>query len=148
FRYWPLATTVLLVGGLSWWGWRAYHRPTPPGPFARGYAAFIREDYDAALREFDQALAVNRLDALAWYYRGRIYYEKKDYPRAVVAFNEAIRLAPTDPEMLAARYDLYLREEKDYDLALKDANTVETLAPKENPAGPRMVGRVYYLQKH
>lgn len=48
-----------------------------------------------AIADFDQAIRLDPLYAVAWAGRGEVYVEQKQYDRAIKDFSEAIRLAPT-----------------------------------------------------
>ena len=61
--------------------------------------------------------------------RGSAYYVKGDYDRAIEDYDQAIRLAPNDPNSAQAFYDrgnAYLNK-GDYDRAIQDFNKVSRL---------------------
>lgn len=74
-------------------------------PFMHAYArAFIRRGnaryavgaYDAAIKDYDEAIRLDPTHAAAFYGRGLAWYFKKEYDRAIRDFDEAIRLVPKD----------------------------------------------------
>jgi serine/threonine protein kinase/Tfp pilus assembly protein PilF len=62
--------------------------------YDRGNAWLEKEEYDRAIRDFDEAIQLDPNNAPAHQMRGRAWRFKKDYDEAVEDFNEAIRLRP------------------------------------------------------
>ena len=112
--------------------------------FQRGSAAMDRKDWDAAIKEFTEAIRLDSQDDGAYNNRGFAYAEKREYAKAIADYKEAIRLAPDDPIshtslawILATCPDAHLRDGKRaVELANrarklsggKDANDLENLA--------------------
>ena len=51
--------------------------------------------FDQAIDFYTQEIAANPGNSSAWFFRGVIWREKKDYDRAINDYNEGIRLNPT-----------------------------------------------------
>ena len=60
----------------------------------RGFAYRNRGDFDRAIADYSQALALNPSYALALYNRGIAYYDKRDVEHATRDMNQAIKLNP------------------------------------------------------
>ncbi len=74
------------------------------------------------------APTVPALDADAYYNRGRSYYNKKDYDRAIAEYNQALRLDPNYVYAYNNRGLVYYNL-KDYDRAIADYNQALKLDP-------------------
>jgi serine/threonine-protein kinase len=57
-----------------------------------GYVHYFLRDFDRALVEFENVLALDPHFAFAHYARGDVYAQQRRYPEAVVAFEESARL--------------------------------------------------------
>jgi tetratricopeptide (TPR) repeat protein len=93
--------------------------------FRRALALKLRKDFDAANREMARAVSYRPDDAEAYLQRGRLFYEKDQYPQAIAAFDKALELDPRNVEALADRGQArFLNEDaegalRDYDAALE-----------------------------
>lgn len=91
---------------------------------------FHKKMFPEALKYAQKALAV---DADSWRVHnllGNIYRDKREFSRAVDAFNGAMRLAPNEPMPHSDLAKLYLVQGK-YDEALKSVDTAIRLAPMD-----------------
>jgi tetratricopeptide (TPR) repeat protein len=61
---------------------------------SRGLAYVLKDQYDRAIEDFDQAIRLNPNYALAFVNRGGAYSAKGQYDRAIEDFDQAIRLNP------------------------------------------------------
>src|SRR5262249_16119380 len=61
------------------------------------------KDYDGAIADYDEALKLDPLYALAWMNRGSARQGKGEYAQALADFAEATRLNPKAPEGYAHR---------------------------------------------
>jgi tetratricopeptide (TPR) repeat protein len=119
--------------------------------FQRGTAAMDRKDWDAAVKEFTEAIRLDPQDDSAYHNRGFAYAEKREYAKAIADYKEAVRLAPDDPTghtslawLLATCPDAGLRDGKRaVKLATRacelsdweDANDLENLAAAHAECG-------------
>lgn len=60
-------------------------------------------DYDAALADCDRAISINKTNAVAFVRRALIWVAKDDPKRAMVDYDEALRLDPRNPFALYHR---------------------------------------------
>ena len=67
--------------------------------FERGKACLDKQDYDAAIIAFTEAIRLDPSNVLAYCNRGTAYWNKGEYDRMIVDDSEAIRL---DPKFAAA----------------------------------------------
>jgi tetratricopeptide (TPR) repeat protein len=89
--------------------------------------------YDQALSQIDQALAMNPKDAETYTRRGGIYTLQKQYDKALENFNRAIDLDPRSAKAYYNRALVYYYQGK-YDQALADLNKTIELKPKDAEA--------------
>jgi len=66
-----------------------------------GFVLVQLEQPDKARSALDRALALDQNLAAAWYNRGLLNFHEKRWPEAVVDLEQAARLAPTNPEIIA-----------------------------------------------
>jgi tetratricopeptide (TPR) repeat protein len=102
--------------------------PTDPVEFAvRGAKALNSNDYDAAIKDFTNAIRLDPKSAKYVYDRGVAHFQKGEDELALSDFNASLKLAPSDSLALAARAELELYKGKedlarrDFDEALKGA---------------------------
>jgi tetratricopeptide (TPR) repeat protein len=62
--------------------------------YNRGLAYLLKDQYDRAIEDFDQAIRINPTYALAFVSRGGAYSAKGQYDRAIEDFDQAIRINP------------------------------------------------------
>jgi len=98
----------------------------------RGEAYRMSSDYDRAIGDFDQALAMNPHDAMALDRRGLAYLSQDKTVLALADFNAAIRANPDDGEAFNSRGHLE-RTQHAYDAAIADESQAIELEPNEAP---------------
>jgi tetratricopeptide (TPR) repeat protein len=69
----------------------------------RGKDFYAGGDYNAALREFDRAIALDKNIYEAYYYRGVTYHYKGNFDKAIADFSQTIRLNPNYKEAYIVR---------------------------------------------
>ncbi|BAZ08591.1 TPR domain protein [Calothrix sp. NIES-4071] len=101
--------------------------------FTVGLTRYTASDWNKAIDSFSDALKVENpssaLDkAAVYFFRGTAYVYKKDYNRAIVDYNQALKL---DPNYDYAYYNrgLAYYNKKDYDRAIADYNQALKLDP-------------------
>ena len=85
----------------------------------RGEAYRRSNDFDRAIRDFDQALQMNPRDSAALNNRGRAYLQQGKTALALADFNAAIRANPEDGDAFVSRGYL-ARSQHAYDAAIAD----------------------------
>jgi tetratricopeptide (TPR) repeat protein len=92
---------------------------------------------DVAINYCTQAIESRQLSgkglALVFYKRGNAYYGKGDYDRAILDYNQAIRLNPRDANSFFNRGAAYARK-ADYDRAIQDYDEAIRLNPNNADA--------------
>ena len=73
----------------------------------RGGIYFDKRDFDRAIADFDQAIALDPKSSRSYNARGRAYQGKLDYDRAVADFDDAIALDPAYAAPFNNRGNLY-----------------------------------------
>jgi len=86
---------------------------------------------DRAFREFDAVCSMAPRNYLGYYNRGIINNEKGNFNQAILDYNKAIEIEPSDPEVYHNRaYTYFLK--KEYDKAWEDVHKTEQLGAKVN----------------
>ncbi len=85
--------------------------------------------FDDAIKFYTNELAANAGNFRAWRYRGIIWYEKKEYDRAIADYNEAIKLDPQYANAFNSR-GVAWEAKKDFDKAIADYNEAIRLDPR------------------
>ena len=78
---------------------------------------------DDALVEIEKLIKLNNRYAIAFLYRGIIYYESKQYDEAIESLNEALRLEPGFIKAQNARAMTYMSQQK-YALAMENFTSI------------------------
>ena len=94
------------------------------------YAAGV---YDAAIQEFDKALAINKQLSDAYFYRGLAYYNKSDIEKAVADYNAALRIDPNYAVVYNNRGFTYYAK-GDIEKAIADWTAALRINPKHDNA--------------
>jgi tetratricopeptide (TPR) repeat protein len=95
----------------------------------RGNAYNSQGNYEAALGDFTQAIAIAPKEGARYRYRGSVELETRDYDKAISDFNRAVKLG----DKSALIYDLLgitYSNEQELDYALSYINQAITLAPQ------------------
>ena len=62
--------------------------------FNRGIAYYSKKEYDLAISDYDQAIALNSNFPDAYLKKGLAYFGKKDYDDAIAEYTKALELSP------------------------------------------------------
>jgi tetratricopeptide (TPR) repeat protein len=141
------AIALLLLGIVLYLSSRdigPFHDQTVETYTNRGIAYFDKGDYDAAIKEYTQAITLNPEYAVAYYNRGIAYADKGDDDAAIKDYTQAITLNSEDAKAYHNRGYIYY-DKGDYDAALKDYTQVITLNP-ENVNAYYNRGNAYYAK--
>jgi lipoprotein NlpI len=97
--------------------------------YNRGIAYQSKSDYDRAIADFNQAIARDPKDAVAYYNRGIAYKAEGDLDRAIADFDRAIAINPKymAPYFSRGRLNLFIGA---LPKALADLNQASELGPK------------------
>lgn len=102
-----------------------------------GLAALNGGNYDEAIRLYTKAIASGELSqdylSIAYINRGRSWYFKKDFDKAIADFTKAIEIDPKDADAYYAR-GLVRHIKGDYDKAIADYTKVIEINPKRAKA--------------
>lgn len=60
--------------------------------FKTGQDLYFKHDYKSAIKEFEEAIAIDPENADAYYYLGYSYYKLKDMEKAMAVFDEAYKV--------------------------------------------------------
>jgi tetratricopeptide (TPR) repeat protein len=93
----------------------------------RGVAYGLKGDYDRAITDFDDAIALDSNLTGAFANRGHAYAAKKDYDRAIADYNRAVQLNSLCAGCFYNR-GLVFRLKRDYELAMQDFITASRSA--------------------
>jgi tetratricopeptide (TPR) repeat protein len=109
---------------------------------SRGYIYITRGDLQKALRDLDQAVALDSSFLDAYLNRGIAYGMQRNLEKALSDFNAALRIDSTDLRVLANRANVYM-EMGDFVRAVQDLNRSIAL-DSENPLALVNRGLLYY----
>ncbi len=110
-----------------------YDVPDPEKYFRYGVEAYQRGDFDRAIQDYTEAIALNSDLARVYNNRGKAYGEKGDYARAIQDFDKVIALNPGDATAYYNRGVVYERK-GDYGLAIQDFDKAIALNPDDAEA--------------
>jgi tetratricopeptide (TPR) repeat protein len=96
----------------------------------RGLAWQKKGEYDKAIADYDQALAINPEDARACCCRGAAWRAKGEYDKAIADFNRALAINPQFASAHNGRGAAWYGK-GEYDKALADLNEAIRLKPNE-----------------
>ena len=88
------------------------------------------DDFNGAIRLFDEAIQLNQNNALAYFGRGTVYSELKQHERALADFNKSIELDANYLDAYNNRAITYKGLEN-FDAALKDFDAAVRLNPND-----------------
>ncbi len=108
--------------------------------FYRGYIHGSRNEYEAAISDYDKAVGLNPALASAYNNRGIAYQQKGEFELALEDYNKAIELSPDDFLPYTNRGNLYEIYKGNYDKAISDFNRALELDPDNIIA---YLGRAY-----
>ncbi|WP_448954506.1 caspase family protein [Labrys neptuniae] len=75
----------------------------------RGWGFYLKGDYDKAIADYNEAIALRQDDDLPFSGRGYARFAKGDNAQAIADFDQALRLKPERTELLAYRASAALR---------------------------------------
>ncbi|CAN5540916.1 tetratricopeptide repeat protein [soil metagenome] len=84
--------------------------------FSEGNKAYRAGRYDDAAKLFEAIISANQLSPSVYYNLGNCYYKTQDFPRAVLNYERARRMAPLDDDI-------------QYNLKLAYSNTIDKIEP-------------------
>jgi tetratricopeptide (TPR) repeat protein len=96
---------------------------------SRGYIYIKRGDLQSAVRDLNEAVALDSSFFDAYLNRGIAYGMQRDFAKALNDFNTALRLDSTDTRVLTNRANVYM-EEGDFVKAIQDMNRALALDPE------------------
>jgi tetratricopeptide (TPR) repeat protein len=94
----------------------------------RGRTYSDKRDYDRAIRDYDEAIRLDRNNVAAYLNRGSAYNSKRDHDGAIRDYAEAIRLQPGNVTALNGRGFAY-KQKGDLDRAIHDLDEAIRLNP-------------------
>ena len=95
----------------------------------RGWAYDVKEDYDHAIADEDEAIRLDPKNANAYIYRGWAHDDKDQYDLAIADETEALRLDPKQAATHNNRGSAYV-DKQDFATAIADFTQAIQLAPK------------------
>jgi tetratricopeptide (TPR) repeat protein len=98
--------------------------------FRRAAAYLKQQNFDSAIRDFGDGLALDPGNATAFYGRGIAYEAKKDPDRAIQDYDAAIKIDQHHVKALSNRAAIYA-DQRAYERALEDNNRVVELTPDQ-----------------
>ena len=96
--------------------------------FQRGTAYYYKGEYDRAIADLDQAIALHPDLAMAYSNRGIAYAHKGEYDQAIEDFDQAIELQPDYAQAYNNRGNAYAHK-GEYDRAIEDYDQAIALQP-------------------
>ena len=113
---------------------------------ARGIEFFEAGDYEAARLELKNALQIDATNGDAYYYFGRIYDAKRNWPEALRAFSQAVDQSP-DHLDANIRFGRYLVLTGDLPRALARAEHIVTVSQGKSAEGYALRASILLAQK-
>jgi tetratricopeptide (TPR) repeat protein len=101
--------------------------------FQSGVTYLNQDDYDAALKEFDEIIQLNPDNASAYAYRGRVYQRQGNYDQAIADCDKAISLNPNEPMAYFTRGTSHYGK-RNYEQAISDLTQLISLDPNNSNA--------------
>jgi len=97
--------------------------------FDRAVTFHNKGDYEAAIRDYDEAIGLNPEDIVSYYNRGVAYYATGDYDAAIHSFDATIELDPQYIDAFVGRGDAY-DGKGDHDAAIRDFDAALGIDPE------------------
>jgi len=110
----------------------------------RGNLHYQQEEWQQAIENYTQAIALDPSDASAYLYRGNIYFQQEKWQLAIEDYTQAITLDPANASVYFYRGNIYGRQEQ-WQQAIEDFTQAITLDPSFALAYLNR-GSVYYFQ--
>ncbi|WP_292577417.1 tetratricopeptide repeat protein, partial [Mesorhizobium sp.] len=101
--------------------------------FYRGSARDDKEDWDGAIADYNQAIALDPKATSALFNRGTDWSNRGDYDRAIADFNIVISLEPSASDAFSSRGSAFLRKGK-IDAAMLDFQQAIEADPQNGDA--------------
>lgn len=89
---------------------------------------YSKNDYEGAIKLYDEAIELNPYDYYLYYHRGLYYYNMKKYKQAIQDIDKAIELNPYDSSLYNNRGNCY-KDIKQYEKAIQDYNEAIEIEP-------------------
>ena len=110
--------------------------------YKRGYTYGIKQEFDRAIKEFNDVIKLKPNFGMAYLIRGQIYLKKGEYDKAIENYSKVIELNPNDYMAYNDR-GLAYKEKGEHDKAIQDFNKTIDLNPKIAWLVYRNMGLVY-----
>jgi tetratricopeptide (TPR) repeat protein len=94
----------------------------------RGLSWYHKGEYDKAIADYNQALAVNPNYAIAYNNRGNTWEKKGEYDKAIADYNQALVINPKDAIAYNNRGNTW-EKKGEYDKAIADYNQALAVNP-------------------
>ena len=119
----------------------------------RGIAYSKKNLYDRAIKDFNQALALNPDDVDAYYDRGLTYLKKSIYHEALADFDKVITLKPDDARRIIHNCVIILQAQESQKDAQKQSSQINpVLSPDTKPSyeekGELDIGKGFIKYSH
>lgn len=95
----------------------------------KGFQHALKSEFDDAIEAYTAAIALDPNFALAYNYRGHIYYLQRKYEEAIEDFNKAVAIDSDDSSHFISRGEAYT-DKRQYDKAIEDFNKAISLDPE------------------
>lgn len=122
-----------------------YHPDAAKIYYNRGTRETLEQDFDAALTDFNRAIAIDPGLIGAYLNRGNVFFSVDKLDEALSDYNQVLTMQPDHPQAHLNRGNVYLAMGK-FDSAIADFN--QTLAKDEKQASAYYGRSVAYFQKH
>lgn len=111
----------------------------------RGIVRFEMEDYKQSYLDFKKAIHLDPNDPLIHFHTANLMVAMEEYPTATNYFNESLKLAPLQIDVLYSRAENYLHQ-KQFDLARYDYEIISAEFPEEKGKCFYLVAQTYALE--
>jgi len=128
----PLLLAILCTGFVSVMGCSRFEQSQKArkatAAMNRGLAHFNEKNYDAAIREYTEAIETDSSDAVIYYNRGLAYADSGRQKEAIADFSRALERKPDFVAVLVERSRAYVTDQQ-YRKAQDDVERVKKLDP-------------------